>query len=133
MKTILKHFIIDTVSLYLISLVVRGIVFEKGIETLLLTGFVLMLTTLIIRPILNILLLPLNLVTFGLFKWVTYLITLYLVTVVVPGFKLMDFAFAGFSNPWLPIPAIALSGALAFVAFAFLISFVSSIVYWIFK
>lgn len=133
MKTILKHFIIDTVSLYLISLVVTGIVFENGIQTLILTGFVLMLTTLIVRPIINILLLPLNLITFGLFKWVTYAITLYLVTLIVPGFKLLDFVFGGFHSVWFVLPAIALSGPFAFIAFSFLISFVASVVYWIFK
>lgn len=133
MKSILKHFIIDTISLYLISLVVSGIVFEKGIETLLLTGFVLMLTTLIVRPIINLLLLPLNLITFGLFKWVTYAITLYLVTIIVPGFKLLDFVFNGFHSVWFVIPAISLSGPFAFIAFSFLISFVASLVYWIFK
>lgn len=133
MKTIIKHFVIDTVSLYLISLVISGIVFERGIETLLMAGFVLMLTTLIVRPIINILLLPINLITFGLFKWVTYAITLYLVTLVVPGFKLLDFVFKGFNSVWFSIPPISLSGILAFIAFSFLISFISSLVYWIFK
>jgi len=133
MKTILKHFIIDTVTLYVISLVISGIVFEKGIETLLLTGFVLMLTTMVIQPMINLLLLPINLITFGLFKWVTYAITLYLVTLAVPGFKLLDFAFGGLINPWFPIPAFSVGGPLAFIAFSFIISFVSSLIYWIFK
>lgn len=133
MKTILKHFIIDTATLYLISLAVRGIVFQNGIETILLAGAVLALTTLIVRPILNLLLLPINLVTFGLFKWVTYAIVLYLTTVIVPGFKLMDFVFGGFSNVYFVLPPIGLSGPLAFIAFSFLISFVSSLVYWVLK
>ncbi len=133
MRTILKHFLIDTVTLYMISLAVSGMVFEKGIYTLFLTGFVLMLTTLIVKPIINILLLPLNLVTFGLFKWVTYAITLYLVTLIVPGFKLLDFAFAGITSNLFVIPAITLTGSLAFIAFSFVISFISSLVYWIFK
>lgn len=133
MRTLFKHFVIDTVSLYLISLVIAGIVFQKGIETLLLTGLVLMLTTMIVRPIINLLLLPINLITFGLFKWVTYAITLYLVTLIVPGFKILDFAFAGFHSIWFSIPAISLSGLFAFIAFSFLISFVSSLVYWLFK
>src|SRR5258706_1522018 len=133
MKNILKHFVIDTVSLYIISLTVSGMIFEKGVESLLLTGFVLMLTTLVIQPMINLLLLPISLITFGLFKWVTYAITLYLVTLAVPGFKLLDFAFAGFSSPWFPIPAVSLGGPLAFIAFSFLISFVSSLIYWIFK
>lgn len=133
MRTIIKHFIIDTISLFLISQAVSGMVFENGLYTLALTGAVLMLTTMIVKPILNILLLPLNLVTFGLFKWVAYAITFYLVTLIVPGFKLLDFAFKGYSSNLFSIPAISLTGILAFLAFAFLISFVSSLMYWIFK
>jgi putative membrane protein len=133
MKTIIKHFVINTVSLYLVSLVVSGIVFAEGTYSLLLAGIVLTLTTLIIKPIINILLLPLNLITFGLFRWVGFAITLYLVTLIVPGFKLLDFVFKGFSSYWFTIPGVSLSGILAFIAFSFLISIIASIGYWIFK
>lgn len=132
MRNILKHFIIDTVSLYLISLAVSGIIFEKGFQTLLLAGVALTITTMFVRPILNILLLPINLITFGLFKWVTSAIVLYLVTVIVPGFRLTEFAFNGFHSVWVVLPAIIIPNPLAFLAFTFLISFVSSTVYWIF-
>jgi putative membrane protein len=132
-RTLLKHYIIDTVSLYLVSQAVSGMVFAKGLETLFLTGLVLMLATLIVKPIINILLLPLNLITFGLFKWVTYVITLYIVTLIVPGFKLMSFAFQGFNSYWFSIPAVSLSGTLALIAFSFVISLIASVVYWIFK
>lgn len=133
MKSILKHFIIDTVTLYVVSEWVDGIMFAKGTETLLITGAVLAAATLTIRPMINILILPLNLVTFGLFKWVAYAITLYLVTLVVPGFKILDFSFAGYNSYWFVIPPIFLAGMLAFIAFSFLISFISSVIYWIFK
>ncbi|KKR71142.1 MAG: putative membrane protein [Candidatus Woesebacteria bacterium GW2011_GWA2_40_7b] len=133
MRAIFKHFIIDTVSLYLISQSITGLVFENGLYTLLLTGLVLMLTTMVIRPIINLLLLPINLVTFGLFKWVAYAISFYLVTLLVPGFKLLDFLFKGYSSNLFSIPVISLDGTLAFLAFAFLISFISSLMYWIFK
>ena len=133
MRSIIKHFLIDTIALYLISQAVSGIVFAKGVETLFLTGAVLALATMIVRPILNLLLLPLNLVTFGFFKWVTYAITLYLVTLVVPGFALTNFVFSGWSSYWISIPAISLTGTVSFIAFSFLISFVSSIIYWILK
>jgi putative membrane protein len=133
MRGLIKHFLIDTVTLYLISQAVSGIVFIEGTYTLFLAGFVLMLATLIVRPVINILLLPINLITFGLFKWVTYAITLYLVTLVVPGFHLADFIFKGFNSYWFSIPGISLSGILAFIAFSFVISTVSSILYWIFK
>ena len=133
MRTILKHFIINTITLYLISQAVLGIHFAEGSYTLLLAGLVLTLTTMIIKPVINILLLPINLITFGIFKWVGYAITLYLVTLIVPGFKLLDFIFKGYNSYWFSIPALSLSGILAFIAFSFLISTISSIIYWIFK
>ena len=133
MRGILKGFIISTGSLYIVSQAVAGMIFAEGVYTLLLAGFVLMLANLIIKPVLNILLLPLNLITLGLFKWVTYAITFYLVTLVVPGFKITEFIFKAYSSYWFNIPGITLHGVFAFVAFAFLISFVSSILHWIFK
>jgi len=133
MKTILKHFIVNTFSLYVVSLIISGIVFTEGTYSLLLAGMVLTLTSMVIRPIINLLLLPLNLITFGLFRWVGFAITLYLVTLIVPGFKLVDFVFKGFTSYWFTIPAVSLPGILAFVAFSFLISIIASIGYWIFK
>lgn len=133
MRGILKGFIISTGALYIVSEVISGLVFEQGMYTLLLAGFALMMATLIIRPVLNILLLPLNLVTLGLFKWVTYAITFYLVTLVVPGFKLLNFAFDGFNSYWFNLPGITLHGLFAFVAFSFVISFTLSVLHWIFK
>ena len=133
MRSILKHFLINTATLYLISQVIGGIGFARGMETVFLAGLVLSLATMIVRPILNLLLLPLNLITFGLFKWVTYAITLYLVTLVVPGFTITNFTFAVFNSYCFSIPAVSLTGVLSFVAFSFLISSVSSIIYWIFK
>lgn len=132
MRSVLKHFIINTVSLYLVSQAVSGMVFAQNFYTLLLAGIVLTLMAFFIKPVINILLLPINLLTFGLFRWVGFAITLFIVTLIVPGFKLLDFVFKGFNSYWFNIPALSLSGVLAFIAFSFLISLVSSIAYWIF-
>lgn len=133
MKGILRHYVIDTVTLYLVSLIVEGMIFEKGIETLLLAGVALTAATLLIRPMINILLLPINLITFGLFKWVSSFIALYIVTLIVPGFKIVGFNFSGLSTPWFFLPGITFTGFLAIVAFSFLISIVASIMHWLSK
>jgi len=49
-----------------------------------------------------------------------------------PGFHLGDFILK-FNSYWFAIPGITLTGILAFIAFSFIISIVSSILYWIFK
>jgi len=129
----LKHFLINSAALYLVSLTVSGMSFENGIITLFLTGIALTLTTLIVRPLINILLLPINLVTFGFFRWVGFAIALYVVTLIIPDFKIVEFAFKGLTTYWAIIPPVYLSGILAFIAFSFVISFISSIVAWVLK
>ena len=133
MKSLIKIYIVHTLSLFFISEVFQGIILERGTESLLLAGAGLALSSLVIKPIINILLLPLNLITFGLFRWVSSAVALYLVTLVVPGFKIVNFAFGGFSSKWFELPAFEISGILAFVAFSFAISVFTSIIHWVIK
>lgn len=100
---------------------------------MLLAGVGLTIVTLLARPIINILLLPINLITFGLFRWVSSAVTLYLVTLVVPGFKILGFKFFGFTSDWFSIPSVSLGGIGAYVGFSFLISILMSLIYWLIK
>lgn len=131
MKKILRHFTVDTVSLYLASSIASGMMFEKGFETLILTGIGLTLASLVAKPVVNILMLPINLITFGLFRWVSAAITLYLVTLVVPGFKIVNFSFSGYSSVWMDLPGIMFAGIAALIAFSFLHSLIASFIYWL--
>jgi len=133
MKTILRHYTVDTFCLYLASTLFSGMFFEKGLVTLLLAGVGLTIATLLIKPIINILLLPINLITFGLFKWISSAIALFLVTMLVPGFKIVHFFYAGITTSWFDIPQIDLAGFLAIVAFSLVISFFASLLYWLMK
>ena len=76
MKKILRHYTIDTFTLYAVSLATTGLVFERGLTTLFLAGAALMGASLLARPIINLLLLPINLMTFHLFKWVSSAVAL---------------------------------------------------------
>src|SRR3989344_4317028 len=65
MKGLLRHFVIDTFAIYIASKLATGMVFGNNYKTLFLTGIVMALVSLLAKPVINILLLPLNLVTFG--------------------------------------------------------------------
>ena len=133
MKRILRHFVIDTFSLWTVSNIAQGMVFQKGLETLITTGLAVTATFLLAKPIINLLLLPLNLVTFGLFRWVSSAVVLYIVTLIIKDFKITAFFFAGLTSKWIDIPALNLSGFLAFVGFSFLLSLITSFIYWLIK
>ncbi len=132
-KKILRYYIIDTFSLWVVSQFTTGMLFDGGLKIFFITSGVLTLATVLGKPIINILLLPLNLVTFGLFKWVSSAIALYIVTLIVPGFMIIGFAFDGFFSKWIDIPAIAVGGVFSFVAFAFILSLLSSSLHWLSK
>lgn len=133
MKRILRHYTIETSILLLLSRVSSGMVFNRGIETILLAGAALTLTSIIAKPIINILLLPLNLITFGVFRWLSSAIALYIVTLLVKDFKIEYFHFEGISTVWFNIPTIHLQGIFAYIFFSFLLSIISSIIYWVIK
>ena len=133
MKTLLRHYVIDTFSLLLLSKIASGLQFGNGISTLLIAGLAITIVSLLAKPIINILLLPINLVTFGLFRWVASSIVIYLTTLIVPLFKVTGFFLSGTSTRWFDIPTFDFHGFSAYIAFSFLLSLITSFIYWLIK
>ena len=133
MKRVLRHFVIDTYSLWITSRLAEGIIFEGGIKTLFIAGIGVTIVSLLAKPVINLLLLPINLITFGLFRWVAAALVLFIVTLRVRNFKIVEFAYHGLSSKWLDIPALHFQGILAFIAFSFIFSLITSFIYWLIK
>lgn len=133
MKKILRHFIIDTFCLYLVTKVATGINLGNGFNTLILAGMAITVVSLVAKPIINLLLLPINLITFGLFRWVASSFVLYITSLIVPAFKIMYFHFAGISSKWFDIPTLNFKGVMAYICFSFLLSLFTSFIYWLIK
>ncbi len=131
MKRIIRSIVYNAFSIWLVSLLIKGIVLERGIETLLLAAFALGLINLLIKPVINLLLLPVNLITLGTFRWVVNVAALYLVTVIIPDFKIVPMEFAGFAYKGIVIPAFSLNLLFSFIAITFLISLVTSFLVWL--
>jgi putative membrane protein len=134
MKKIFRSILIEAVVLYLVSQATSGLFFEGGVKDIVITGVCLALATLLVRPIVNVLLLPINLLTFGLFKWISNAVTLYIVDLVLNQFRIGNFSYVGFSNDWFTIPAYSTNSiVLSYIVFSFVIFFISSILYWLVK
>ena len=133
MKTLFRHFVIDTYSLWLTSRLASGMVFDDGLKTLFIAGLAVTFVSLIAKPVINLFLLPINLITFGLFRWVGVAVILYLVTLLVKSFHISSFMFNGLNNKWLEIPALHVNGYLSFILFSFILSLITSFIYWLIK
>lgn len=132
-KKIARIFTVEAISLYVTTQLVEGVHFRGGVETFFWAVSALSITTYLIRPIINLLLLPLNLVTFGFFRWISSVLALYLVTLTVKGFYIDRFFFPGYVSYLLNIPQVDLNGFLALVAYSLSLLIISSILNWVFK
>ena len=133
MKRIFRHYAIDTYSLYLTTQIASGMIFEGGLKTFLLVGGALTIGEIIAKPVINLLLLPLNMITFGLFRWVSSAVILYLITLLIKSFQISSFFFEGFSSKWIDIPELSFQGFLAYIFFSFILSVIISSIHWIIK
>ncbi len=97
---------------------------------LLVAGGALAVINLLVKPILNLLLLPLNLATMGLFRWVSSVLALFLVLRVVPEFSVTGFSFAGFTYNGIVFPAFALGLWPGLVIVALIVSIITSLLLW---
>lgn len=131
MKKYLRLFLFNLVSLWLIAGLLPGVSFSGGYQTLALAAVVLTLVNLLIKPLVNILLLPINLLTLGMFRWLINVITLYLVTIFVPQFKITSFFYPGFNYQGFIIPSMYLSTFLVFVLSSFMISLATTFLLWL--
>jgi len=96
MRWLLRSLITTGLSLYLVSLILPGFTLSGGLTRLAVTAVILTLATKLIKPLINLVMLPINLMTLGLFRWVTHAFTLYLVAWLSPDLTITGFTF----NQW---------------------------------
>lgn len=131
MKTLLRYFLINIASLILATRLIPGLTYSGGIKSLILGGAAFMLINLILVPLIKVLLLPLNLLTLGLFAWITNVLALYALTSIVSDFQLVPYTFPGFYYSGFIVPSYELSPLLVAVAASFLIGFSTHFLQWL--
>lgn len=116
----LKRLFASLISLWLLSLLLPNVTYSSWV-VLGLAGVAITLTQTILQPVLKILLLPITIITLGMFNSVINVVLLWLVTAVVPGFHI---------DP-LQIWETRLSFFFSLIVVSFGLSLVQTIIIWI--
>lgn len=130
MKYIVRLFLFHAFGLWLTSQLLPGLVILGNWQVVLFAGFILGLLHLIVTPILKILFIPINLLTFGLLAWFIYVIVFYLLTVFVPEVNIVSWDFPGMRFSGFVVPGFHLSYFWALVATSLLVTFIANILHW---
>jgi putative membrane protein len=134
MRKLLRFFAITLFSLWVTNqLFPEGLKLIGGIEVLIKAGVAMTFANLIVRPVVNLLLLPFNLITLGAFRWIVNVFILYAVVRVVTGVNVMAFQFVGFSYQGFTIPEVQLSVLGAYLFLSFFLSLVATLLFWLFR
>ena len=132
MRNLLKDVIIQSLCLYMVSLIFPGLKIYNA-ESLFLGGFLLVLGYKIFTPILQIILLPFNLISFGLFSAATTLVSLFIITGFVKSIKIHAFTFPGIAFYFLNIKSFYLTLFLSFIVISVTIYVLGKLMNWVFE
>lgn len=109
MKHLIRVFLFNIFALWLTSQILPTLVIAQGWQTMAFAGFILSLLMLIVAPILKILFIPINILTFGLLSWFINVIVVYLLTVFVPEIQINEWFFTGASWAGFVVPNVNIS------------------------
>ena len=133
MKPFFRNCLFNAFSIFFLSQILSGVKVSGGLFTYILGGIALTLLFLILKPILNLLALPLNIVTLGMFSFLTNIVIFYLLTVFVIGISISAFTFTGISYAGFKVPQIYFNTLFAFIIVSFLQSICVSFLNWLIK
>ncbi|MCX6816355.1 MAG: phage holin family protein [Candidatus Beckwithbacteria bacterium] len=125
MKHFLRQSLLTAFSLFIVAKFYPGLNIPKDLLNLIWAGFIISLLNQLVKPVIKLLLLPINLLTLGLFSWLANVLVLLIATKIIPdltvtAFTFFSISYAGFITPTLFInPFVSLILASFFLSLVF--------------
>ncbi len=129
MKYLIRVFLFNLFGIWIVSQVLPTFTVSGGWQILVLAGVTLSLLMLIVKPILKILFIPINLLTFGLLSWFVNVIVIYMLTILVPEVSIRPWQFSGGTWAGFVVPPVHLTYFVSLVFTSLVITFVTNILH----
>lgn len=133
MRFLIKKYIINTISVYLISQLISAVVITGEGYALLYSSLILSLLLLLVKPIINLIMFPLNLITLNLSSWIINIIIVYLWIILVPGITINYWQFTGGNFGWLILSPMTFSRWQVIILTGILLTLTIRFLNWILK
>lgn len=132
MKPFFQETVINGVAIYIASLYFSGISVSGGFWSFATAAALLAVGFRILRPVLNIMTLPLNLITFGLFQLLTIAFIVFLITLLYPNLRITPFYFEGTQFFGIIIQPFQVGLFLSYIIISGTIYFINKAIFWLF-
>jgi len=115
MKKILKFTLLISFALALQNTIWSNLNFSNSVLVIIKVAFVLTVFELLLKPIIKVLLIPINILTLGFFRIVINTFGFYLAVFIFADFSVSNIQTSSFSLQGLTIPALSFTGFWAYV------------------
>lgn len=108
-----------------------GFAYGEAKITLILAAVVLTAINIFIRPVIKLLLLPINLISFGMFAWIINVVNLVILAFFIKEIEFKAYQFPGFWQNGFAIPPIYFSQIVSLIVCSFLLSLIKKLIKWL--
>lgn len=129
MKYLLRVFLFNMFSLWFIKEVFPALVIHGGVLTVLMASLALTILMLIVKPLLKILFIPINFITFGLAGLFINVVVFYILTILIPEVEIVAYTFPGAFWQGFTIPSIAFSYISSIITISFGVTLISHVLH----
>lgn len=129
--SLLKLVVTNGAGLYVLTKIFPAFHIDESLKVFAVASLTLSLLQVLVRPVLELVLLPVNLLTLGMFRWVSSVVVLWLMMKLVPGISVFSYHFVGFSYRGIVIPETNLTAFWSTVVSAFLLSSIATFIDWL--
>lgn len=133
MRKFVIRIIATAASFYTAQYFLSGVQLEPTWSAYLIASFVFVIFNSILSPIIKLLLLPINLITLGLFRWLTNVLVLYLFDLLYDGINIVSFNYPGLTSSLISLPTGQLSLFWVLVITSLIMSLTYSIISLLFQ
>jgi len=131
MKNLLRQYLFFAASIFLVAKVIPGLSYSNNWQTLAEASFLLFVVHFLVRPVVNLVALPINVLTLGLFSFVINGLMLYLVTLVISSFKVTAFDFPSVNLGLVSFNTFYVAVVPSYIVIAFLVGLVKNGFQWL--
>ena len=124
MKHFIRQSLLTAFSLFIVSKFYSGLNIPQNLLNLLWAGLIISLLNQLVKPIIKLLLLPINLLTLGLFSWLANVIVLLIAVKIIPDLIITSFTFESVSYSGFLIPNIYLNFFFSLILSSFFLSLI---------
>ncbi len=131
MKRFLRSISINLLVFYLLGVLYPGFVIKHEFKVLVSAAVVWFFLNKFVKPIIKLLLLPINLITLNLFSWAVSMLTLFILQILVGDIQINAYPFPGINYEGFVVPPFFINTFFSYLIASTLLNALVNAVKWL--